>query len=294
MSNKKFETILSDIDELPSLPITVTKVLEISKNPEVTARELNKTISLDPVLTGKVLRLVNSAYYGMRNEIRSIVKAIIMLGINTIRNLCLSSSILPVMNSFAQSLKKGALSIEGYWKHSIVTGVTAKMIAENAGVDKKFLEEYFIAGLLHDIGKLIINLNLQADFLSAVMLAEKKRIPLYLAEREIFGFDHCEVGQKICEKWNLSSGLTNALVLHHNPKDTPEEDKKLVYAIYISNMLTNHNHMGFAGDRNPGEIDDTIMKEMNMSFERFVDWEEKIEQELSKASTFMKIQKGDH
>ncbi|MCX7654895.1 MAG: HDOD domain-containing protein, partial [Treponemataceae bacterium] len=146
----------SYIKNMPSLPTTVAKVLEVCNNPRTSPADLNQVISLDPVLVGRVLKLINSAYYGLGQQVTSLVRAIIMLGINTVKNLALSSAVLRNLTSRKDFQ---ALEMDGFWRHSLCVGVAAKMIAKKRGVDPKLTEEYFAAGLLHDIGKIDSGLN---------------------------------------------------------------------------------------------------------------------------------------
>ena len=148
---KQLKKIALYINKMPSLPTSVTKVVEICNNPNTSPADLNKVISIDPVLMGNVMKLINSAYYGLSQQVTSLVRAIIMLGINTVKNLALSTAI---MGNLSSKQNFQALNMEGFWRHSLCVGVTAKLIAKHIKVDTKTLESYFIAGLLHDIGKL--------------------------------------------------------------------------------------------------------------------------------------------
>ena len=190
----KIDKIMEDVDKMPSLPITVTKVLEVANNMDATAKDLNKVISLDPVLTSKVIKLVNSAYIGSSEKITSIVKAIIMLGINTIKNLALKTAIIPILSSYTS--KKGTyfFNMEGFWKHCIGVGVTSKLIAKEANISSKLSEEYFISGIIHDIGKLVISFNFPDDYLKAVRLSDEGVFPITDCEEEIFSTNHSLIG----------------------------------------------------------------------------------------------------
>jgi len=112
--------------------------------------DLNQVISLDPVLTGRLLQLINSTYYGLNNRVTSLIKAITMLGINTVKNLTLSTTILGIL---PRNRKLRGLDMEGFWRHCLCAGVTSKLIAVKQEVDPKYQQEYFTTGLLHDIGK---------------------------------------------------------------------------------------------------------------------------------------------
>ena len=131
MDEKSLVKLNRYIDSMPSLSVTVSKIIEVSKDPQSTAKDLNKVISLDPVLVGKVLKLINSAYYGLQNKVTSLVTAIIMLGMNTIKNLALSTA---VLGNMKRDSNFKALNIDGFWRHSIGVGVLSKLIASKIGI----------------------------------------------------------------------------------------------------------------------------------------------------------------
>ncbi len=138
-----FKLIQQYIDRMPSLSTTVTKVLQVCNTPNTSANDLNKVILLDPVLTGQVLKLINSAYYSLPNQITSLARAIIMLGLNTVKNLALSTAVIGTLGK-KDSFK--SLSMDSYWTHSLCVGVTSKALAVQLGVPVAEREEYFVAG----------------------------------------------------------------------------------------------------------------------------------------------------
>ena len=287
--NDYLDAILKNIDSMPALPLTVNKVLEVCRKQEPTAIELNKIISLDPILTGRVIKLVNSAYYALTQECTSIVKAVIMLGINTIKNVALSTAVVPMVSQYANALKDTPLKIEGFWKHSIAVGITAKMIARNSKIESNKIEEYFIAGLLHDIGKLIMNINLPEDYLKALKISDEKKIPLYKAEYMIMQINHSEIGQLLAEKWGISGQIKSAIINHHADQSLIEEHEHLIHSINIADSFCNQNQIGYAGNRSPEQIDKELLRKMNLDLETLFSWKEKIKEELVKAQVFMKI-----
>ena len=147
----RLRKIRNFVKRMPSLSTTVSKVLEICSRPDTVPNDLNKVISLDPVLTGQVLKLINSAYYSLTNKVTSLTRAIIMLGLNTVKNLVLVTAII---RSVGQTKKSKVLPIKKFWAHSIGVGVAAKLFAAALDVSIGEREEYFVAGLLHDLGKL--------------------------------------------------------------------------------------------------------------------------------------------
>ena len=163
----RLRAIQNYISKMPSLSTTVTKVMEICNKPDTSPNDLNRVISLDPVLTGQVLKLVNSAYYSLPNQVTSLTRAIIMVGLNTVKNLALSAAVLQNLGS-KESFQ--ALSMEDFWTHSITVGVTAKRLAAAKRIPVAEREEYFVAGLLHDLGKIPLNNRFPGEYKKARML----------------------------------------------------------------------------------------------------------------------------
>ena len=284
--NKKIPALKNYIEKMPSLPTTVTKIMEIANNPAASPADLNKVISLDPVLMGKVMKLINSAYYGLSQEVTSLVRAIIMLGINTVKNLALSTA---VLGSLGNKRNFQALNMEGFWRHSLCVGVTAKMIAKKRGIEQKHLEEYFIAGLLHDIGKIPLNNRFDEEFVVAMSISDKEHLPLYRAEQKAFGLDHTDGGCMIVDAWKLGRDIRDAVGYHHDVEGYDGEHPDMVGTVGISNYFANLYEMGFSGDRYPEKIDREILKEFGVSMDYFDEIEESVREQIEKARIFLQI-----
>jgi putative nucleotidyltransferase with HDIG domain len=289
IDEQRLAVIRGYIDRMPSLSTTVTKVLEICNKPAASPNDLNKVISLDPVLTGNVLKLINSAYYSLPNQITSLGRAIIMLGLNTVKNLALSTAILGTLK------KSGALNslpIDTYWTHCLGVGVTAKAIAAQKKIPVTQHEEYFVAGLLHDLGKVALNNCFAEEYGQALALADLDQGPLYKAEKTMLGLDHALVGQKIAEKWQFSSTIKQAISYHHQPAEAAAETRPMVAIISVANIYTNIYNHGFAGDGYPGVIE--LKEALELAA---VDWSdlqqlnEKVVNEIEKARIFLKVGK---
>jgi putative nucleotidyltransferase with HDIG domain len=286
MENKTAIRLNRYIDSMPSLSITVAKIVEVTKNPQVTAKDLNKVINLDPVLMGRVLRLVNSAYYGLSNKVTSLVTAIIMLGINTIKNLALSTAVLGRMKN---KKKFKALNVDGFWRHSIGVGVAAKLIAEKIGVPTNLREEFFISGLLHDIGKIPMNDLYEEQYMNAIRNADLKKNPLIETENQVLGITHTEVGMMIADKWNLSDETSDAILFHHEPNMVTGDNYNVVAAVYVANIYCNMNEVGFSGDRYAGDIDESVLEMLGITEEFLDDLFDRISAEIEKASVFLQV-----
>lgn len=232
------------ISRMPSLSTTVTKVLEICNKPTTSPNDLNRVISLDPVLTGRVLKVVNSAYYAMDNEVTSLTRAIILLGLNTVKNLALSTAVLESMGG-----KKGVphgLDMDDFWLHSLAVGVIARCLAIHKKVPIVDREEFFVAGLLHDLGKIPLNQCYADEYIHVVKSAGASSI--HDAELNCLGIDHCAVGGMIAEKWRLHGNIAKVLLHHHDSNGFSNEESRLLMIVTLANLCANEWQIGSAGD----------------------------------------------
>ena len=236
------------IDRMPSLSTTVAKVLEVCNSPRTSANDLNRVISLDPVLTGHVLKLINSAYYSLPNQISSLARAIIMLGLNTVKNLALSTA---VIGALGKKSSFTTLPMDAFWAHSICVGVTAKAMAVARNVPSTEREEYFVAGMLHDLGKIPLNTCFAEDYGQALQLAALEQSSLLKTEQLLVGVDHGVAGRLIGEKWRLSLAIIEGLAYHHAPEQASEEHRDLVATVALANLYANIYEIGSAGDLYP-------------------------------------------
>ena len=194
------QQIQNYIERMPGFSTTVTKVMDVCNRPATSSHDLNRVISLDPVLTGKVLKLVNSAYYSMGREVTSLTHAIILLGINTVKNLALSTAVLECIGGKDPFR---CLSMDDFWVHSLGVGVISRSFARLMGIPVTDQEEYFVAGLLHDLGKIPLNHCCPEAYKNAIEAANREQKTLYDAEKTHLGLDHCIVGGLIAKKWRL-------------------------------------------------------------------------------------------
>lgn len=288
-NQQRLKRIRNDIDKMPSLSTTVAKVLEICNLPNPLPNDLNRVISLDPVLTGQVLRLINSAYYSLPNQITSLTRAIIMLGINTVKNLALSTAILSYLGK-NKSLQW--LPMDQFWRHSICVGVTAKALAAYKGFDAGAREEYFVAGLLHDLGKVPLSNRSPEEYSQALSLASLEQGSLQQAEMTVFGLDHGSVGQLIADKWQLSGPLRAALRYHHDPAAAPASTRRVVVLVALANLYANLFDIGSAGDAfpQPRKIDQA-MELAEMSWPAIQSLHDTVHSEIENAQVFLQISK---
>jgi HD-like signal output (HDOD) protein len=271
------------IRKMPSLSTTVSKVMEICSRTDASPNELNKVISLDPVLTGQVLKLINSAYYSLINKVTSLTRAITMLGMNTVKNMALSTAII---RSVAGAKKSKALPTSHFWAHSIGAGVSAKLLGEVKGIPVMEREELFLAGLLHDLGKVPFG----DEYIDVLNIARAERVPLNTVEQEVMGIDHQEVGRMIAEKWKLNEVITSCIATHHRIGDLEGEKGQQVAVVALGSIYTNILDHGYAGNRFPKEEEiGSLLELSDLTWEQFGGIGDRVAEEIDKAKIFLQI-----
>lgn len=279
----KLEKIRLFVDKMPSLSTTVSKVLEICSRPDTVPNDLNRVISLDPVLAGQVLKLINSAYYSLMNKVTSLTRAIIMLGLNTVKNLALSTAII---RSVSQAKKSRALPIRAFWAHSIAVGVMAKLLAAGRGLSLAEREEYFVAGLLHDLGKIPIG----DEYTEVLARVETAQEPLVTVEQQVLGLDHEEVGAMIATRWKLNAVLTDAICHHHAPELAAAAHRDLVATVALADFYVCLFDIGDAGNRYPDPSRlGSLLAQCQVAWDDLVDLAASVEAEIRKAEIFLQI-----
>jgi HD-like signal output (HDOD) protein len=273
------------IQNMPSLPTSVNKVLEVCNDPKISPWDLNYIISLDPVLTGRVLKLINSAYYSLPQHVTTLVRAIIMLGLNTVKNLALSTAVLSNMRKKGNA---GGINMEAFWRHSLGVGVMSKLLAKTRGVDTKLLEEYFTAGLLHDIGKIPLNMVITKSYATMIQAAEKKGLSLYRAENQFLGINHCACGERIVNEWKLQGFIGDIITNHHSCAEYSGPYRDLLYNVALANYSIKQWNIGFAGDFHP-EIDPDTWNVLKVKPHITQSLMNMVAGEIEKAEIFLKL-----
>lgn len=242
MSGLSLNDIVQKVEELPALPHVTYRVLQLTSDPTTTLPELADTITRDQVLTAKVLRMANSAYYGYARRIYGIMEALLVLGYSTVRNLVLAASVYNVLDNEFQGyiLPKGEL-----WRHSMSTALTARSLARRVGYEMP--DQVFIAGLLHDMGKVILNTYMKDKFAHVMDKVNNEKIPFMEAEQQILGFDHAVVGGRVAAKWNLPDELVEAIANHHTP-NLSLHNPKLTSIVHVSDAASMSMGIGLGGD----------------------------------------------
>ncbi len=273
--------LMQSIEKMPSLPTTVTKVIELANDLNSSPRDLLKVIQLDPVLTAKVLKLINSAFFGMPNKV-SLKQAVVMLGINTIKNLALSTAIIGQMGK--SRIKVKDFNQYSFWEHSLGAATAAKKICRKIEPDPRVADEYFVAGLVHDIGKIVMALALPRWFSTTIEHARANELSSVRAEMDKMGIDHAEVGSILAQKWSLSEDLVNATRYHHVPE---EDHHRLVWVVHVANCSV--ENMGYVASKDfaGAWLDEKAFEILGLGEEEIRATLQVLPDEIEKATVFL-------
>jgi HD-like signal output (HDOD) protein len=232
MIDGKLKDIVSGIDTLPSLPSLYMKLQKKIQDPESSLDDIGEIISQDIAMTAKVLQLVNSAFFGLYQRVESPARAVKLLGLDTIKALVLVSQIFSEIK-----ISKELFSVQTLWLHSMTVGCLAKRIAESETDGKDIIDNSFLAGVLHDIGKLILVSKLESSYTEALALARKDNISLRQAEKAIFQTTHCDMGAYLIGLWGLQSDIVEAIGFHQQLEEYPSSTFSPALAVHVANVL---------------------------------------------------------
>lgn len=233
MDAKQILQRLNKIKDIPTLPTIVFELNTHMENPETSIAKVSETIEKDQALTLKILKLVNSAFFGFKSRVSDINKAVVLLGFNAVRNAIVSVS---VINALPKSVLFQDFEMNDFWRHSLAVAVTSKNIAQKVRLGSP--DNCFVGGLLHDIGKVIMAQYFQDLFVKVWESVQNDEQSFYQAEQNVLPVDHTMIGAYLAKRWTLPQGLIDAIRWHHDYQpDGPNADFILI--IYLANVLVN-------------------------------------------------------
>ncbi len=275
INNERLKSqILQKIESIPSLPAIVYKVMQLINDENSNASDFEELIVKDQALTARMLRMVNSSFFSLSRKVNSISDAVVYLGHNTIKSLVLGAS---TSNLFKKSLKVYGYQKEGLWQHANLVAALARYIAKSANLTPSEVENCYVSGLLHDIGKLILGpfVEQYADrFTSAITTNES----LSQAEKEILGFDHGEIGGILLTNWKLPKNLVESVTLHHFPANATVNPRETL-VISLANNLS--NRLGFALEQPVERLNQEQREKAYKRLNLPPDWEEQHHDEIT-------------
>jgi putative nucleotidyltransferase with HDIG domain len=250
---KRVRRITDSIISLPTLPTVIAKMLELVDNPKTSASSLSNLIMQDQVLTAKILKLANSSFYAFPRQIGTVKLALVVLGFENVKEMALSLS---VLNTFKGENNKH-FDTSQFWQHAIAVGAGTRMLARDTC--HRLAGEGFVAGLLHDIGKIVLNQYLPKEFMEIQTLIFERGKSSEAAEMEVLGVTHADVGAWLAERWNLPELLVEAIKYHMRPELCPR-NPELPLLVYLANYLSNKCNLGKSGSRGVETVPEPIME----------------------------------
>ncbi len=282
MKQANVEEIISKIQSFPSMPAAGVKMLRMLENPETNVDEIEDVLRHDPGLTGNVLKLANSAYFGIPSKVASTRQAVLLLGIKKLIQLVIASCVNAAMDKPVPGydLPPGSL-----WRHSIAVSIAAQaLVKANKNIEE---EDVFTPALLHDIGKLILG-HFVKDEQAAIEEIADKGVPYVVAENMVLGTDHAEVGAQILTRWSFPREVVDAVRWHHDPA-YPEKPGAAIDIVYLADLLCQTESVGNIDEHYGADISPAVIERLGLDTGRFEEIKTRVAQwvnELSEALTF--------
>jgi HD-like signal output (HDOD) protein len=243
LAHEQLRRVVTQLQGLPSIPALYLELLNVLGAEDPSVERIAEIMARDLGMCTKMLQLVNSAFFGLARDLSNPEEAVMYLGLDTIKALVLSLQIFALF----ERVKVAGFSYETLWTHCWQTGVLAKRLAGLEGLQAHQMDQAFTAGLLHDVGKLILATSMPTAYQDVLRLQMKQQIPLWQAEQNHFGVSHAEVGGYLLSLWGLPSGLVEIVAWHHRPLDAREERFSPLTAIHVANAFEHEAHPAFPG-----------------------------------------------
>jgi putative nucleotidyltransferase with HDIG domain len=287
---EEIEALLNDLGDIPTLPSIATTIMEKTLDSKVNARQIAQMVEKDQALAIKVLKIANSPFYRRIKEISTIRGAVVLLGFNVLKSIVLSISVINLFNE----KDKRALDFYKFWQHSIACAVCAKAIANK--VMSASAEDAFIAGLLHDLGKVVADQLIcrKGEYNEVLDVMNRANSDIVKVEQNIVGIDHATLGKYLMDKWNLPSHLSKTIAFHHNLSEISDDNEanKLCSIIHVADIVTNHLGLGLSQSQG-GFVDPSLLKQLDLSSHDIQDISITLKDSISTISEEMGIPKAE-
>jgi HD-like signal output (HDOD) protein len=231
------QELITNLGDLPPLPQVAAQVLRIVGDPDATAEDLQRVISTDQALASQILKIANSAMFGMMREVKTLTQAIMTLGFSTIKSVVIASSAKNLYSRGSAGLQERLM-----WEHALATALTGRAYGKLLRFPRS--EEIFLAGLMHDIGKSVMGIKFPDRYGAMIRNIYNGQGDALETELEIFGFDHSMVGEALLRSWNLSKSIEQTVRWHHEPMETPPENRSLTALVALGNQMALSQKLG--------------------------------------------------
>lgn len=240
MAEPSVQRVIAQVTSLPSVPMLYTQLVTELQSSDSSLQRIGEIVSSDVAMTAKIMQLVNSSYFSLRQRVATPQQAAALLGTEVLRALVLS------VHLFAhhEEIALARFHLDRLFDHSLAVATLAKALARGAGCAPSVVNDSFVAGILHDVGKLVLARNLTEQYRDALDLAHRARVPLSVAEAEVFGCSHAEVGAYLLGLWGLADALVEAVAFHHDPRRCGGQSFGAATAVHVANGWEHERHTG--------------------------------------------------
>lgn len=255
------QAAIQEISHIATLPEVTMKIIAIVEDPDSTAQDLNKIISNDPALGARILKVVNSAFYGLPGQIGSINRAIVLLGLNAVKNIAIAASLAKLFRGGRIAPNFDAREL---WMHAVACATGTRLLADKAGLGLP--DEAFLAGLIHNIGILVEVQARRPKFVEALEKLDKNPgLTLREAESETLGANHEQFGQALCKVWKFPQSFAYVTGYHHHPMDLPEKNRTLTGLVHLADVMAAKLELGFKRGTEHAEYDANLMEQLKLT-----------------------------
>jgi len=270
------------IKDIPTLPVIYQELFKKMQNPDVSVPEIASIISQDQALSSKILHLVNSAFYGYSNQIKTISRAVVILGFRAVRSAALAIS---VFDYFGDEESSSSIDMKKFWTHSIGVAAISKVLATEVKINQQ--EEAFVVGLLHDVGKLIEKRHFSDDFDEVCQVASEQHLTWYDCEKALFQVNHAIIGKVVFRSWDFPASVVEAVQFHHLPQSATKSPQ-LTALVHVADYLSYQYDLGAPGAF-PPECDPAALKLLNLSLAQTKGLKASIQEELEHSMEILSL-----
>lgn len=272
---------LATIGEIATLPEVTIKIIHIVEDPKSTARDLHEVIKNDPALSVKVLKVVNSAFYGLPGQVASVDRAIILLGLSAVKNIAIAASIARLFKGKRISEQFSAADL---WRHSVAVAVAARALGK-LSPHPVMLDELFVAGLIHDIGTLVERQAFPDEFTDIIRRCSYSSQDFLQCERDIIGADHQAFGVGLTTKWKFPRHLRAAVGFHHSPQSVSAELKNIASLIHVADVIACQEQLGFYLTAQNDAVDPALLESLGLTDQQVDEVRETLPRQLAEAES---------
>jgi putative nucleotidyltransferase with HDIG domain len=282
MTTLKNEKLIALVEKMPAFPKSVQQVVQLTSDINASAKDIVRVIECDPVMTVKILKAINSSFYGLTQKITSVQRAVVHIGMNTIKNIALGVAAMGML----KPNNKANFDTSNFLLHSLTTAAISKILAERIGLSSTQCSDCFVAGLLHDFGKVVFAEFMPTEFKLALEKSKDQQLPLHQTELEFIGLSHAQAGKILAERWELSELLIDAIAEHHNLEPS---DNVLRDCVFAANQISKLLQFGDGGNPLIEDFPDAIVNRFGLNLNSLTEVLGDLESVKTEAQSFIKM-----